>query len=400
MVSSGYGVVSTLSGAWLLSGPQFTRFSLILLIQQFLLQGFRSAIGDASLVNVRFAGTGPVGARHAVIWWLALSPVTLGLFTAFGVSFGDALVLLGLGFLANLHDCLRYRGIHVGRVWVVLWSDVARALTVVGIVIACFVSRKVHTGEELAAYLWLAAIVGVLVMLAGLWRHPDAAPVRLRDLRAIGAWQLAEFLIAQAQTSLPLVILGAISGAPAIGAFRLAQTFMGPVNLVSAALATNLLAQVTTLNRVEDGRVVAMADQLGRRIVAIGAASTVGGLVIVLVPGAFPAISTQDLVLAVTVVGVTACSAGFASPHLVALRVLMRQRFLTVCAALIVVTTWAGFLVGYAVDGVELSLVMGFIGGAIAFPVLLLLPARRVYRQAEARRDADVAARVEPMSRP
>ena len=148
-----------------------------------------------------------------------------------------------------------------------------------------------------------------------------------------------------------MLLFGAVSGAATIGAFRLGQTFMGPVNLVSAALATNLLAQVTTLRRASEVRVVRMADVLGLRIAMIAAASTLVGLGIVLIPGAFPALTKTDLVLAVASVGVCACVSGFATPHLVALRVLLHQRFLTICTSLMVLVTWAGFLVGWLLGG-------------------------------------------------
>ena len=186
IVTSGYGVVGTLSGAWLLDGHEFSLFSLLLLLQQFLVMGFRAGVGDASLVNVRSAGTGPLAMRHAFAWWAATAPITVAVFMAFGVSLDSALVLLFLMLLTNLHDCLRYRGIHLGQVWTVFWSDVARATAVATVVGGCFVSGAVHSAVALAALLWVCAGIGVIVLLARLQRS-GRRPVRFWELRGSAA---------------------------------------------------------------------------------------------------------------------------------------------------------------------------------------------------------------------
>ena len=131
-----------------------------------------------------------------------------------------------------------------------------------------------------------------------------------------------------------------------------------------------------------DRLLVRQAKHMAWVILGVAAASVFLALGLAFVPGAFPAVSQQTMILALLAVGLCTCAGGFAAPDFVALRVL-RHQFLTLARSLMVIVTWFGFAVGYLIAGDGASLFTGFLVAALAYLTCVVLPARQLYARVE-----------------
>ena len=65
----------------------------------------------------------------------------------------------------------------------------------------------------------------------------------------------------------------------------------------------------------------------------------------------------------------------------IVLRLLGHYSIATFGRALLVVVTGVGYALGYAIGGVDWSLILGFVSAAVANPLAFVVPASIVYRR-------------------
>jgi hypothetical protein len=238
----------------------------------------------------------------------------------------------------------------------------------------------VSSSVALQTYLSLSTILPALFVSLKLNRITTWEP--FRSYAHAAGWQLLDFTVGQLLFVVPLLFLGAVSTSPLIGGVRLAQSVLGPLNLVFAAATTNLIADgVTRPEFATPKSLVARGTNLGRFLGFTSLVAIVGIAALLYVTGfSFRGVSNRSLLLGVLLVGASAVASGWAGVHAIVLRLLNRQATVTLGRVLIASLTLGAFFVGYETVGVDASLILGFITAGIASALVFLTLAARVYR--------------------
>ena len=242
VLTSASGAIATIFAAAFMHPDAFTQFALLNLVAITLVGLVRSFLFQPALIqfrhdkdaHTRFALSGSGALVSGVV--LGGSAVALGIDTWWLV----ALLILS-GLFPILQDWLRYRAMAADRRWDVALADGLRLLFVLASPVLLIATRNPAVYQ---AYLGLSLAVPVLVMLIRLPRPARFTPLRVY-IRPAGL-QLADFAIGQFNSTLPLLVLGALGASTLIGGVRFAQTLLGPLNLVFAASTTNLIADGAT----------------------------------------------------------------------------------------------------------------------------------------------------------
>ncbi|MGN6240633.1 MAG: hypothetical protein ACTHNI_12955 [Cellulosimicrobium cellulans] len=378
--ASAAGAAVVLLGAWHMEPGEFASFSLALLVLNVGTGLVRSGLFQPALIERR---TDP----HAVVpvRYVAVAAGTVAILVAVAdlavtvLGAGGATLLGVLSVAPVVQDWLRFRCIGQGRNGAVALSDGIRLLLVPAVLLVA------GTAHPLVAFyaVWCAgyAVAAVPLALAAR-RVPRFSRYSVYGTRARSqAW---EFLVAQLATTVPLLVLGALSVSASVGAFRLSQTLYGPVNVLFAAVALNLLSDaVGETDRPDDDALVRRARRLG--LLSAGGATALGAvLVLVAATGAVhpSGIERGELVVALAAVGCFAACGGLAGPHLVVMRIFKAQSVVTRARVGMVAVTWCGFVAGYLAGGPFLSLALGFVLGGVGYVVFFLPAAARTYRAA------------------
>jgi O-antigen/teichoic acid export membrane protein len=260
------------------SAEQTGTFSLAYLVFAFGLGLARATIGDASILRpapgegkerrltrahlsgllVLFASVGALlGIGLGLVAWLTGDRLIGGL--AVGALFG--LVL----------EAYRYRGIGAGRYASVLGLDACWLL----LVAAAWLWAPGGRGTAITWY-WAAAALATLVLAACSVQRP-CLPSELgrfvTGVRPYAKGAAADFLVAKSATYIVYYVLGATIGVAAVGALRVAEVVLGPVNTALQAAQTVGLAELARRRRVDvpspGGAVLAGSLLLGAGAVAL-----------------------------------------------------------------------------------------------------------------------------------
>lgn len=375
--SSAAGALLVLFGAWRMAPPQFTTFSLVVLILTVSTGLARSGLFQPVLIEMRTD-------RYAVVPWshavasagVVVVTVMVGNILVSDLSVRDVAVLALLSSVPVLHDWLRFRCVGQGSTWAVAGSDGMRLALVPAVLLvasspdAIILSCAVWCGGYALAAIPLAVVAN---------RVEEPTPYSHYGGRARS--QAYEYLVAQLATTVPMLVLGSIALASSIGAFRLSQSLYGPVNMLVAALALNLLSDAVAPGaRPSDSDLVRRSWRLGAASCVIAVA--LGGLLAVVVAQGWfhpEGIEQGELLLALFAVGWFVALGGLISPHLVTLRVFRAQSSVTRARVGMVILTWLGFGVGYGLGGIEGSLFGGFICGGVGYVLFFLPVVHHVY---------------------
>lgn len=378
VAASAAGALVVLLGAWSMRPVEFATFSLALLVLNVGTGLVRSGLYQPALIERRVDRDAVVPFRYVVVAAVLVAVLVAVADLAVTVLGAAGATVLGAVSVAPVvQDWLRFRCIGQGRNGAVAVSDGIRLLLVPAVLLVS------GAAQPLVAFyaMWCAGYAVAAVPLAVTARRAR----RFSRYSAYGARarsQAWEFLVAQLATTVPLLVLGALAVSASVGAFRLSQTLYGPVNVLFAAVALNLLSDaVGEHGRPDDAALVRRARRLGL-LSASGA--TVLGVVLVLVAavGAVhpSGIERGELVVALVAVGCFAACGGLVGPHLVVMRIFRAQSVVTLARIGMVAVTWCGFVAGYLVHGPFLSLVLGFVLGGAGYVAFFLPAAARTYR--------------------
>jgi hypothetical protein len=378
ILSSAAGAGAMVIAASAMMPSEFTRFSLFTLIASLLLGLQAAGLLQPALIHQRGRTQSIVPFRYIMVTAPAASVAFLLLAWLLGVQGVSSLAILSFSAAFPLiYDSLRYRAIGLDQRRVVAESDLIRlALTVLALVVPSLPSSSV----ALQTYLSMSTVLPTLFVSLKLTRVTRTEP--FKSYAHAAGWQLLDFAVGQLLMAVPLIFLGTVSRSPLIGGVRLAQSVLGPLNLVFAATTMNLVADgVTRPELATPDSLVRRGTILGRLLGFIALVTIVGTVALLYITGfSLRGVSNTSLLLGVLLVGAWAVGSGWSGVHAVVLRLLGRQARVTLGRALIAGLTLGAFLIGYEVVGVNASLILGFMTVGIASPLVFLTLAARTYR--------------------
>ncbi len=382
VLSSAAGAGVMLIAASSMEEAGFTLFSLLMLVSNTLVGLFRAAIFQPALITQRTTPGALVPLRYASLAWILGGAIMVGTAIAFDVRSPIALTLLGVtSGIPLLFDWLRFRAMAHDRRWVAAQGDLIR---VVLIVVTLAVPMVRTDAITLQVYASASTLLPLIFMAIRLPRLRTWEPYR--TYRRAGGWQTLDYAFGATLVALPLLILGGLGPSSTIPGVRLAQSLLGPLNLAFAASVSNMVADGATRPELAaDSAVIGRGIKLGRLMagLAIALVSTVI-LVVALTGFSFKGVTNSSLMLGLALIGASAITTGWSSTHAVVLRMLNMQGRVTIGRAIISVVTVAGFVIGYFVDGITMSLIIGFATLTLANPVVFISISARHYRSVTA----------------
>ncbi len=357
---------------------EFSQYALFTLATLLLTGLCRAALYQAALITQRRLPNSHVPWHYAAVSSLGSGLGMAAVCWALGVRDPTDLAWLGVSALVPAwFDWLNTRGIALDRRWKVVGANLLRVL----LTAAAAASPQLRSDSvALQSYMSLSLLVPTLYLLLRLPRIPSWVPYR--TYARAGGWQLVDFLLGQSLQVLPLLVLGG-TGSGAVAGVRLAQSILGPFNLVAAAAATNLLADGATRPEFATARsVIDRGTRIGRNLATL-ALGLVGTLVTLTWLTGFDlrGVDNASLLLGLILFGGSIITSGWSNVHLLVLRILDHQARATVARAVVAVLTVSGFVTGYLVGGTTSSLIVGFVTLTLATPLIFRTMSARVYRR-------------------
>jgi hypothetical protein len=377
--SSAAGAVAMVAAAAMMTPHDFTTFSLLTLVAMTAMGAVRSAMFQPALIEIRNDKSAHVSVASAVLGSVFSGALTA--FTAFLLGVVDPLWLVVLGatsVLPVLVEWLRMRAMSLDLRWKVARGDLFR------LAVTLMAPAVLWMNADVEVY-FLFVNLTYLTTLGYLWLRLPSAPghVSLRTLWRPAASQLTDFLVGQAVSTLPLLVFGSLGASAYIGGLRLAQTLLGPLNLVMAASTSNLISDgATRQSHAEDADLI----REGRRmavILAVFSFVLVAALLgIVALSGVnLRGVDNHSLMVGVALVGGLALTSGFAGIDAFIMRLLGYHAIPTIGRIVLVSATVCGYVAGFMAGGIDTSLVWGFAVAAVANPIVFVVPASIVYRR-------------------
>jgi hypothetical protein len=382
MFMSASGAGAMVMAATAMHADEFVTFSLLTLITVTLIGAVRSVLFQPALIEMRQNGDSHIHVRTALTGALVASGIFAAAAFALGVRQPLWLTVLALtNVLPIAAEWLRIRGMALDERVSVMRSDALRfGATLLGVGVLFF-STDALVFTLFVNLTYLVTVAYLAVRLPAVSAHVSP----LAFWRPASA-QLADFSFGQAVSTIPLLVLGGFGPSVYIGGLRLAQTLLGPLNMVLSAAAVNLLADGATKESHADPKELI---RRGRRL-ALGLGILSPALVLVLLAFlmttgfSFRGVDNHSLVVGVALVGALFTTSGLGLIDTFIVRLLGHHAGPTVGRILLVVVTGIAYVWGYHVGGTDTSLIYGFIVGAIANPLFFSLPAAVLYRRYKA----------------
>jgi hypothetical protein len=357
---------------------RFTTFSLLTLITITCTGAVRSVLFQPALIETRNRNA-HVHVRVALLGALGAAVCFAATADVLGVREPLWLAILSVAnMLPVIAEWLRIRGMALDERWNVARGDAIRLAATLLCALVLWVTTEAEVFFLFVNLTYLTTIVYLAFRLPRVSAHLSP----LHYWRPASS-QLADFMIGQLVSTIPLLVLAGFGSSVYIGGIRIAQTLLGPLNLVLAASATNLLADGATQDSHSNP-----ADLIrhGRRLATIlGVFSMILVplmlLALVLTKFSFRGADNRSLIVGVLLVGMLAITSGFAGMDAIIMRLLGHHSIVTVGRTFMVAASGAGYALGFVVGGVDSSLIVGFACAAVANPLAFVLPAFIVYRR-------------------
>lgn len=382
VLSSAAGVLPMLVAAAVMGPTQFSAFALLTLASSMLLGLVRAGLLQPALIHQRRSELSFVPLRYTLVAGAVCAAVMVGVALHLDLGGGGTLALLsGSAFVPVLYDWLRFRAIALDRRWTVAQGD---GLRLVVVMLGFLLPGLKHDAVLLQCYISSCLVVPLVVVALRLPRV--RTPVPYRDYSRSAGWQVLDNLFGQTLTTVPLLVLGGAGGATIIAGVRLAQSLLGPLNLMFAAGVTNLVADgATRADHAAAHDLIRNGARLAR-LLSVTSVICVAALIgAVQLSGIhLKGVDPDSLDLGLLVIGGSLITTGWAGVHAVVLRLLDQQARATVGRIVVSLVTAAAFTVGFFAGGTDVSLVAGFAALAISSPLVFWLAARPTYRTATA----------------
>ncbi|KQW48544.1 hypothetical protein ASC77_07280 [Nocardioides sp. Root1257] len=287
---------------------------------------------------------------------------------------GPSLVAGGT-FLVLAYDALRHVQITADRDTSLLSADVAR----MAVLLLSFGPMLANKGGTVAFALVSAVSVIPGVLLVTGRRQSGARIVVNRSWLRQSATQLAEFGVGQTLVVFPILVIATVAPSPGVGAFRLAQSLIGPMNLLFTAINLRQLTERATWSSSDPREVLRSlrrAQFYSVRLTALAVALTVILLLAVpIVQGLAQAVDPSDLFRAFVANGLLAIGGAMAGPFIVALRALRRSGVVLVSRIGLVSCTFTVYVAVASSSDTYAALLCGAIAAGLLYPIWFLSPA-------------------------
>jgi hypothetical protein len=253
LVSSGTNAVAILTAAAMLGVQELNKYALIQLVATTLIALQRALICEPSLSLNDSDHRADISLRWTASFWLPVGIVGAAAGYALWGTIPGMVTLASIA-LPGIQDLLRYRAFGLGRV---LRTVIADSVWLIAFVSAVLLA---HNGSS-----------------ESLVFRGDRRLLRShREIFARGKYQLTEWGIAAATSTIPLFVAQAVVAISSVGAFRLAQTLTGPLNTISSFVTVKFLIDAPSFSKMdasESARYVRRANLALTAVAAIYAAS-------------------------------------------------------------------------------------------------------------------------------
>jgi len=375
-LASAAGVSSYFAISTQLDGSALVQFAAINLAALIAVGGLRSGILLPSLMRLRFD-------KYAHVRWFVAAAWASVIVLLFGTATllvggtlgGTAAALVALSCAPLVQEWLKFR--HMGnnsRIRVAV-SEALRLLAA-----TTLFAVPVSDGLAGQALVFATFIPSAIVLAVRVPRADRTTPVRA--YRGSQIAQLGDFVASQLNSFVPMLIIGIVAGSDFFVAIRTAQTMFGPMNTVSSALNTSLVADGATSAKYADNRrLVALGRRLAWSLVALSGVLTAA---VSLLVGALPAMPIEiprtTLVSAIVLVGAQVAASSGSGVHIMVDRMLGRNREVTLARICLVSATLASYA-ACAPLGANAALAAGLVASTLGYPLAFWIPAELRYRR-------------------
>ncbi|MBE7196051.1 MAG: hypothetical protein INR66_26690, partial [Gordonia polyisoprenivorans] len=259
MLYSAAGALPVLFAAAAMTPAHFTRFSFLILLVQVVSGAVVTCIFRAAMLHYRTDRTAHIRLRITVSVTVICCAVFAGGAFAFDVHDWRPLLVVSLASgIPIFTEWLRHRAMTLDHRWEVVRADGLRLVVTMLISLSLFISDNPEVYYTLYCLAWFPSIILLAVRVA----RPEVFCPMSR-YRHLVAHLLVDFVVGQFMVILPLMVLGGLGNSTYLGGIRLAQTLLGPLNTVFAALTTNLFVDgVTSKSAMANEQVI----RSGRRL--------------------------------------------------------------------------------------------------------------------------------------
>lgn len=294
----------------------FSVFALIQAGTMYAVSLQRATVGEPAL-SLRTSGeiANPFG-RYLFV-------VILSVLTFAGVAFaaGAEWWLCSLAAVPLVQDALRYRAFLIGRTGLVLISDGIWLAGSVGLLVAI---RPADLGTAFLG--WCVPCLASCLPLA-LLRTPAESRPAFRRVFALGRYGLGDIGVAISTAFLPLVLVDTLLDDSPVGAYRLAQTAFGPLNLLASTLILTQLLDSEALRALPRPALRSKWAGMTRKMVLVGAAySVVAVIAVAVVSQSYSQEMRSQLIYAMPVTAIGAVFAVRANASIAIIRALGEYR--------------------------------------------------------------------------
>jgi hypothetical protein len=377
--SSAAGALSMVMAASAMRPGQFTTFSLLMLATQLCTGATRSFLFQPALVETRNNSNAHIHLRVALLGAMCAGIGFLIVATVLGVHKPLWLATLSIAnVLPVMTEWLRLRGMALNKRWHVARGDAIRLVTTLpGILVLWWT-----TGAEVFFLFVSMTYLTTVVYLAS--RLPRvSAHLSPRHFWRPASSQLVDFMLAQLVSTIPLLVFAGFGTSVYIGGIRMAQSLLGPINLVIWASAMNFMADGATQDsHSKPSDLIRRGRRLGWILAAFCFLTvTLAFLTLVLSKFSFRGADNHSMTVGVLLVGAYLFTAAWTYPDTIVMRLLGHHSAATWGRVGVIAGTGAGYAVGYVMGGVDLSLIVAFVASAVANPLAFTVPAATIYRR-------------------
>jgi len=380
-LSSASGVLGVLLSAVFLPRSAFADFVLLNMVGN-VMSGFgMAAMFVPALIQQRLDPASFVRASSLACLAVATSLGTLAACLALGFSPVES-GLVGACIVAQpLYAWLRYRAIGQDQRWLVVGSDALRLTTVLATPVLKFLHDDAVTFQ---AYLFVGLLLPTTAL--AIWgRRPSASAPYARYAASAG-WQVGDYVAGQFILTIPLLVIGSGAAGGTVAGIRVAQSLLGPLNLLTAASWANLVADASTRPSLASVEGLIRTGSRAARALAVAAVAYVSLLIasVLATSVELRGVDNRSLLFGLVIVGAYSIMFAWSVMESVVIRLLGHQALVTAGRVLIACCAVAGFGVGYQFSGPQVSIAAGFlVAGAMSMGTFTLM-SRSVYRRERA----------------
>lgn len=245
LVSSGTNALAVLLAAYVLRASELNTYVLLQLVGTTLIALQRALVLEPSLSLNTSTHRADVSTRW-ILWFWTPAAVVGGVVgyalwgNPLGVFASASLVLPGV------QDLLRYRAFGLNRIPRALVSDLIWLVVFVSLALGMMGAQLSST--LLLVCTWtIGAGLGAIALLV---RHDSRTRHSFAEIFRRGKYQITEWAIGTATSTIPLFIAQAVVPISSVGAFRLAQTLTGPLNTISSSVTVRYLIDASSISEL------------------------------------------------------------------------------------------------------------------------------------------------------